>query len=477
MSVLNQYVLKGTETVESKINEYYTLKGKYDETLKYNPDNKTCICCGDPGGTKWTTTTEDIVEPPENPKKIKVRCLKAECASKKCFNGKPFIKIFCATSEMKDKDIKTYLKNVEDAKLKIIKAKNNNLFFKTDVKEEDFNNLTNTLTSEIDLVNTVYNHIHMKPERVLKLTKLTNQFHEDCLVPFQQKIAEYNQTEEDELITDAIKLYTENIELVNEIRETKYDVTRVHHNLSTQICTLIQEFPASLHQKEYQTFQGKVIYFRTASDESYVQPAPLFPSANSNTKKRKPKTPPNNTTQKQKPTKQKDRDGDGDKNKQTEEKKQKREEEKKQKREEEKKRKREEQKRKREEKIQQSKKILDTLSNKPKKKKKFAPKTWHSLATKIRNKFFFIRDANIFFHDQADHIEWWEEFDPIRNFKDEIDSEDEMVWKDKVFRKFQSKFNNDIAQFDEWWDEIEEDNDEEEDNNDEEEDNDDEEEE
>ena len=52
-----------------------------------------------------------------------------------------------------------------------------------------------------------------------------------------------------------------------------------------------------------------------------------------------------------------------------------------------------------------------------------------------------------------------------------------MVWKDKVFRKFQSKFNNDIAQFDEWWDEIEEDNDEEEDNNDEEEDNDDEEEE
>lgn len=434
-----------------KLEEYFEKKQEYDrawtckkEQAKRNREKRetpeqlrnlmVCIHCQKPGGTIWTTTVETTQDTP--PKKYK--CFQAKCGcDDKCFNGQAFIQIHLPMKQLVDKNLEKNLADLEESKRKIIKAKNKNLFFDLPITEDEFKRLKDELQLHITHVNSIYEKIHTSPEQVHRLIQITKQFHE-AVTTFKNHINDYkNNGKQDIHINNAIDSYREVItKLVQDIRETKYDGSGVYFNNDKEIGTLIQILPVSLTKKEesVDNVEPEVITWNLAAPDASVSNIRAIPATIPVTRKRKaPNNNDQNKTQKKqkkqkktKKTKAPPKANKTLKNKQT----------------------------------PSNSLSLSSLHNRTqKKRKRSAPHTWKSLARKIRNKFDNKRNL---FEVTQHYTAWWHEFQDIYNDNDQMTNEEIDDWKDKVFRKFGLEFDNDMNNFEEWWNEADEEDDEEE---------------
>jgi len=261
-------------TPDEAINEFYRLKDKYESTyyekyvkpiIKSNkskrekrveysklPKNE-CINCKRNVGTLW-----DI-----NINKNNIKYFKAKCGdiTEPC----PLdIEINYSVRESMYKEIRIGLAEIERIKLKIIKEKNNALFFKKEVVDI-FNKLTEELKTEtkhtgfIIETNILSND---NPEKALLLKQTIDEFGKGFILPFKQMITEYDKTNNELIINQAVTFYIkEMIPKLKEILSLKYDVGMIEFDESQNIYKLIQ-LPNLLESNEYYTrSDDKIVKF------------------------------------------------------------------------------------------------------------------------------------------------------------------------------------------------------------------------
>ena len=131
----------------------------------------------------------------------------------------------------------------------------------------------------------------LKLVNILKQT--INEFGKGFILPFKQMVKEYDETNNELIMNNAVKFYiNEMIPKLNEIIKMKYDVNMVEFDEITNIYKLIQ-LPNSLESNEYYYSTDKVIKFvrgvkkekkktRTKKEEIILKPK-------NKTKKLKPK--------------------------------------------------------------------------------------------------------------------------------------------------------------------------------------------
>jgi primosomal protein N' len=149
--------------------------------------------------------------------------------------------------------IKEGLSEIEKIKLNIIKEKNNSLFFNTNVVDL-FNKLTAELKLETENTGFIIETNILKndnPEKHVLLRQTIDEFGKGFILPFKQMIKEFDETNNELILNQAVKFYTnEMIPKLKEILSLKYDVSMVEYDESNNIYKLIQ-LPNSLENNEY----------------------------------------------------------------------------------------------------------------------------------------------------------------------------------------------------------------------------------
>lgn len=256
-----------TSATYEAINEYYRLKSKYENTyyenyikpilnnkkskrekrLEYSKLPKhACINCGRQVGTIFSNYFDN---------KLYSRKLIAKCGDLE--DPCPLdIQINCSLRLQMDKQINDSLNNIENIKLKIIKEKNNALFFNKSVVDK-FEELTKQLKSSTSItgylieLNILRNN---NPEEKVLLNKSIDEFGRGLLLPYKQLISEYMDNNDPLVINRAVELYvTEMVPKLKEIQTMKYDINMVEYNESGK-WKLIQ-IPTSLENKEFSAEQ------------------------------------------------------------------------------------------------------------------------------------------------------------------------------------------------------------------------------
>jgi hypothetical protein len=295
------------ETIQTPIeaiNEFYRLKDKYENSyhekyikpiIKSNkskrekrvefsrlPKNE-CINCKRNVGTIFTITS--------NIKKL-IKNFKAKCGDiqEPC----PLdIQIDYSFRVKMDKDIVDGLNNIEQVKLDIIKEKNNAIFFNKNVTNI-FNDLTEHLKLETENTGVIIETNIIRndnPEKKNFLKQTIDDFGKGYILPFKQMVKEYDETNNELILNQAIKFYiNEMIPKLKEIQSLKYDVNMVEFDEINNIYKLIQ-LPNSLESNEFFYSNDKIIKFvrgvkkekkKTRKEESILKPK-------NKTKKLKPK--------------------------------------------------------------------------------------------------------------------------------------------------------------------------------------------
>ena len=144
-------------------------------------------------------------------------------------------------------------KSIEKIKLDIIKEKNNALFFNKNVVSS-FEKITSTLKTETENVgfaietNILRNN---NPEKYALIKKNNDEFGKGFLLPFKQMIANYMDTNDENVLNNAVKFYIdEMIPKLKQIQEMTYEVNFVEYNPTDKIYNLIQ-YENSLENNEF----------------------------------------------------------------------------------------------------------------------------------------------------------------------------------------------------------------------------------
>jgi len=246
------------------INEFYRLKDKY-ETSYYEKyvkpiirSNKSkrekrveysklpkheCINCKRNVGTIFRINV--------NKEKF-LRVFKAKCGD--IYEPCPLnIEINFSSREPMDEHIKEGLTNIESIKLKIIKEKNNSLFFNQNVVNE-FNELTEELKAQTENTGYIIETNILRnnnPEKAVLLRQTIDEFGKGFILPFKQMVKEFDETNNELILNQAVNFYiNEMIPKLKEIQQLKYDVSMVEYNETKNIYNLIQ-LPNSLESNEY----------------------------------------------------------------------------------------------------------------------------------------------------------------------------------------------------------------------------------
>lgn len=264
-----------TFTPDEAINEFYRLKDKYESSyyekyvkpiIRSNKSKREkrveysklpkheCINCKRNVGTFWNIYVD---------KKNNIKYFKAKCGDKD--DPCPLnIEINYSFREPIDKEIRNGLDEIEKIKLKIIKQKNNALFFDRDVI-----NLFNTLTEDLKLetenagwiieTNILRND---NPEKAILLKQTIDEFGKGFILPFKQMVKEYDETNNELILNQAVTFYiNEMIPKLKEIQLLKYDVSMVEFDEAQNIYKLIQ-LPNSLESNEFfRKEEDKVVKF------------------------------------------------------------------------------------------------------------------------------------------------------------------------------------------------------------------------
>jgi len=246
------------------INEFYRLKDKYESgyyekyikpIVKSNKSNREkriefsklpkheCINCKRNVGTLWNITLNY---------KENIKYFKAKCGDKQ--DPCPLdIQINYAIREPMDMEIRLGLNLIEKIKLKIIKEKNNALFFQKNVFDI-FNELTQELKSETTNTGFIIETNILRndnPEKAILLKQTIDEFGKGFILPFKQMISEFNETNNELKLNEAVKFYiNEMLPKLKEIQSLKYDVNVVEYDETTNIYKLIQ-LPNSLESNEF----------------------------------------------------------------------------------------------------------------------------------------------------------------------------------------------------------------------------------
>jgi hypothetical protein len=142
------------------------------------------------------------------------------------------IQIEYSNRELYDTGIIDNLKKIEELKLKIIKEKNNALFFNKDVIGI-FENLTNNIkdltgiTGFLIELNILKNH---NPEKRNLLKKTIDEFGMSFIIPFKNMIAKYIETDNIQILNEATNFYiAEMLPKLKEIQKLKYSVNEIDY--------------------------------------------------------------------------------------------------------------------------------------------------------------------------------------------------------------------------------------------------------
>lgn len=243
-------------TVEEALNEYYSLKNKYETTyfkkyiapiLKSTPDlgqqtelisklpKHACVYCKRPVGSIF----ESILD-----KDNFIQILSAKCGDnvKPC----PFnIVIHYAIRYQTQSYIKLCLKKLQEIKVEIIKEKNNSLFFGTTQESMViFEQLIKELKLYTQLCSSAIETNILKtrnPAKLQELDKLIVEFQDYYVVPFKQMIKEYIETMDYNKLREATTFYIDDIETeTNNIQLLQYPINYVTYDRLTNQYNLIQ---------------------------------------------------------------------------------------------------------------------------------------------------------------------------------------------------------------------------------------------
>lgn len=257
------------------INEYYRLKDKYkteyyenyvkpivkseksrkEKRIEFSKLLKPkCINCSRNVGTIFNI----VVNQNEDFKQFMAKCgdIQDPCPLD--------IQINYGLRESIQNFIKFGMSEIEKIKMTIIKEKNNSLFFKKDVTQL-FNEITNQLSiSTEDTGRFIETNIlrNDNPEKHELLRILIDEFGTECILPFKQKITDFEETNDDSKIDDAINFYiNEMIPKLTEIQALKYDINTVILDELTNVYTL-KQLPNSLENNEdFDKENDKVVKF------------------------------------------------------------------------------------------------------------------------------------------------------------------------------------------------------------------------
>ena len=262
-------------TPAEAINEFYRLKEKY-ETGYYEKyvkpiirSNKSkrekrveysklpkheCINCKRNVGTLWIMSN-DI--------KKNIKYFKAKCGDRT--DPCPLeIEINYAIRDPIDNEIRRGLSQIEKIKLDIIREKNNTLFFEKNVVDI-FITLTQDLKFETENTGvSIETNIlrNDNPEKKILLKQTIDEFGKGFIIPFKQMIKEFNETNNELIINQAITFYiNEILPKLKEIQSLKYTINMVEFDETENIYKLIQ-LPNSLESNEFYYIEDdKVVKF------------------------------------------------------------------------------------------------------------------------------------------------------------------------------------------------------------------------
>jgi hypothetical protein len=296
-------------TPNEAINIYYSLKNKYETMynekyvkpiLKSNKTNKEkrveysrlpkneCVNCKRNVGTTFSI----YLDVKESLRKYVVKCgdLADPCPLD--------LQIQTSFREQFSKAINDELKKVETIKLKIIKEKNNALFFNKKVLEA-FESLTQELKGVTQIAGYLIESNILKnenPEKAILLKKTIDEFSKGLLVPFKKLINEYMEKNEELKLNAAVHLYIdEMIPKLKEIQALKYDVTYIDYDEESGINYLIQ-YPHSQQNTEF-TVESDDKVIKYVKGLKKTKKAKTIKAQDSNNNNNKPK----NKTRKLKP--------------------------------------------------------------------------------------------------------------------------------------------------------------------------------
>lgn len=257
------------------INEFYRLKDKYESSfyekyvkpiLKSKKSNREkrvdysklpkheCINCKRNVGTIFSIKSQS---------KEQLKKFMAKCGDET--DPCPLdIQIDYAIRDSMNTLIYEGLKELDEIKLKIIKEKNNALFFGSNVinqfqqLSEELKNQTES-TGYIIETNIIRND---NPEKNNLIKETINDFGIGYILPFKNMINEYNETNNELKLNEAVNFYiNEMIPKLKEIQLLKYDVSIVEYESSDNTFKLLQ-IPNSLESNEfYYKDDDKVIKF------------------------------------------------------------------------------------------------------------------------------------------------------------------------------------------------------------------------
>lgn len=257
-------------THNEAINEYYRLKDKYESSyyekyvkpiVKSNKSKrekrveysrlpkKECINCKRNVGTIFNVSPDNEM----------VRRFTAKCGdlSEPC----PLdIQITSSYNEQIDVLVNSGLNIIEELKLRIIKEKNNVMFF-NDKVNSIFDKLIDKLKTETENTGFIIETNILKnnnPEKEMLLKKTIDEFGKGLLLPFKQMINEYIETNNELKLNEAVKFYVYEMKSkLKEIQSLKYNVNYIEYeeNYDTSesikdVYKLIQ-LPNSLEDTEF----------------------------------------------------------------------------------------------------------------------------------------------------------------------------------------------------------------------------------
>ena len=258
------------------INEYYTLKNKY-ESIYYDKYVKPII-------KSKQTKKEKRVEFGRLPKPECINCKRnvgtifnisydrevlrkfmAKCGD--LTDPCPLdIQINYSVREQFNKVINNGLMSVEKIKLDIIKQKNNALFFEKGQNVITiFENLTNSLKKETEQLGYSIEKDILRndnPEKINLLNKTIDEFGIGFLLPFKQMIHNYLDKNNELILNEAINFYVnEMIPKLKEIQTLKYEVNFVEYDIDEQNYKLIQKTNSIESKEECFEDDDKVLKF------------------------------------------------------------------------------------------------------------------------------------------------------------------------------------------------------------------------
>jgi len=270
-------------SVNEALNEFYRMKAKYEDYVytKYiNPlindkrmsknekrqayaklPKPECINCKRNVGTIFSIT--------ENKEDL-ARVFTAKCGdlAQPCPLN---IQINYSFREQLDVSIEDNLKKLNKVKLDIIKEKNNLLFFtnaKMVIGQDTMANF-NVLTDELKQITGDAGYyieknilVNDNPVKRDLLKKTIDEFGKEMLLPFKNFIAEFNEKGNDQIASEAVRFYKEEMmPKLKEILYLKYDTTMVEYDEMSKEYKLMQIPHALYNNENYFESEDKVVSF------------------------------------------------------------------------------------------------------------------------------------------------------------------------------------------------------------------------